>query len=276
MRRFLAALALTLCVPPAFAQNSSPISAAPPVAGRLPAQAGSGAAVVGKVGEIVSAWANAESISVTISNASPAVVTMTGNTFASRCVVASGSANKCVLPIYFTGLTGTSGVSNSTPYYVDPASISGNTFSIATSVANALAATDVNTTGTDSGTGVAATYIATASTPQPVLAIYLVPGDWDCNGNIGVLGVASTAPTLFLGILGTTPTGSPIFTNLEGSGFAVRATLTTGAQLEAQALGRKQISLSAQTLEYEDVTYSWSGGATNPTSAGKMVCRRAE
>lgn len=275
IKRTLLALCVALLAGSALAQSQPAIApTAAPVAGSLPAQASSGSATVGSLGEFVSAQANAESIAATFTNASPTVVTMTANTFGARCVIASTSANKCVLPVYFTGLVGTAGVSNATLYYVDPASVSGNTFKIATSVANAIAGTDVNTTGTDSGTGIAGMY-GTSNTPQAVAAINLTAGDWDCSGSTSNNGVTSTLPTIFVTTIANSIATSGVSTG-DGSASAITAAFTGGTTTNAFANAPHRFSLSAQSLVYLVMRETWTGGATNPVTAGLLRCRRAE
>jgi hypothetical protein len=224
---------------------------------------------IGYSGELITATANGESIAVTVSHASPAVVTMTGNTFAARCQDGSSNSALCVLPIYFTGLSGV-GISNNTAYFVDPASISGNNFSVATSVANALAATDVATTGTDSGTGIAAMYDTTSGTTQPMLEINLPGGDWTCSGSAYENGVASTAPTVMGASI--SPTGSSLNAGVAES--LLNLTFTTGAVPNGFAINPTPLSLATQTLEALNAKVTWTGGSTNPIWQGQLWCRR--
>lgn len=237
-------------------------------AGTLPAQTGATQASAGKVGELANAQVNGETIAVTLTNASPTVVTMTGNTFAARCIAQTGVI--CVLPIYFTSLTGTSGVSNLTQYFVDPASISGSTFKIATTIANALAGTDVNTTGTDSGTGVANGYITTTNTPQSIMALSLTPGDWDCSLQSTFIDVTSNVPTLI---------GSAVSASLNAlNGFSqarLTTTFVTGSAVQTLGTKATQELLSGQTTIFGNISEAWTGGA-NPTAAGELHCRRMQ
>jgi hypothetical protein len=268
------AIALLACVSVAHAQGVSfgplgPGATAPP--GQTPGVTDGTSAAAGKVGEVVTAQANAESIAATFTSGSPTVVTMAANTFGTRCSVAVGSANQCVLPVTFTGLVGTNGVANNTAYYVDPASISGSTFKIATSVANALAGTDVNTIGTDSGTGVAAAYITTTGVGQAVMAINVTPGDWQCTGNLGITGVASTAITvLIVGAAGAAGTLNVV----NGSAQQLVVNFIVGAFTSFLALPVFRRNSAAAGLVYWNASVGWTGGATNPTASGFEFCRR--
>lgn len=270
MRALVGLLIALLIAAPVAAQD---ITATPPSAGALPAQTSTGSANPGGLGEFVSAQANGESIAVTITNATPAVVTMTANTFAARCIVATGSANACYLPINFTGLAGTHGIANSTLYYVCPATISGSNFSIATSIANCLTATYVATSGTDSGTGVASLY-QTSGSPQAVAAINLTAGDWDCSGSTSNAGVTSTLPTAF-----QTTIASSIATNGstagDGSAAALNVAFTGGTSQNAFTNTPHRFSFSTITPVYLVTKETWSGGVTSPTTNGLLRCRRA-
>jgi hypothetical protein len=241
--------------------------------GQIPAQSSATNAGSGFVGEYASAKSNGESIAVTVSHATPAVITMTANTFASRCQVASGSPNKCSLPIYFTGLGGAAGLSNSATYWVDPATISGNTFSVATSAANALAGTDVATTNTDSGTGIASAYMATNATTQANAALSLSAGDWDCNAQESFVGVSSTAPTKLGGDISTSTTSMNVHDAISQQ---LGLTFTTGAQTNSLVLGYGEFLQGSQTIIYMTGIENWTGGATNPTVVGQLRCRRVQ
>lgn len=91
------------------------------------------------IGQIPAATPSASTVTITI--ASPAVVTWTGHGLAPNSTFVPTTTG--ALP---TGLTA------GTTYYVIGSSITTNTFQLATSVANAKAGTAVNTSGTQSGT----------------------------------------------------------------------------------------------------------------------------
>jgi hypothetical protein len=102
--------------------NGTPASALPTTIGQLPA-------------------ATPSASTVTISIASPAVITWTAHGLAPNSTIVFSSTG--ALP---TGL-----VANTT-YYLIGSSITTNTFEVATSVANAIAGIAINTSGTQSGT----------------------------------------------------------------------------------------------------------------------------
>jgi hypothetical protein len=145
---------------------------------------GSGAAagVVGEVASIhciVGTQAQAAT-TITVTIASPAVVTWTSHTF----VPSSGLANY-TCPINFTNSGGAlpTGITVGTNYYIDGSSVSGDTFEISDTASHALAGTNhVNTSGSQSGTQSA--YIGNLTTTGNVFngaGLQLVAGDWDCT-----------------------------------------------------------------------------------------------
>lgn len=243
-------------------------------AGFAPGNTTGAAAQSGAVGEYIAANSLAAGLSATISSGSPAVITATGNTLTSRCTIAVGSPAQCIMPVYFTGLAGTDGgtIVNNVTYFVDPASITGTTtFRLATTIANALAGTDINTSGTDSGTANFGGYLATSGAAQSMVAIYLPAGDWDCGGNITINGVASTAPTSMLG--GLSPTVNSI-NPVDASAFAFSPIFAAGAIGNSLPVGPKRFLFATQTLLHMTPNMAWTGGATNPTAVPFMRCRR--
>ncbi len=243
-------------------------TAATASAGTLPAQASTGVSSAGKLGEFATINNNFATCAATISNANPAVVTCT-NSYGARCTAQTGVS--CIFAVNFTGLAGSNGIANNTAYYVDPTSTTTAHFQIATSVANALAGTDVATTGTDSGTATYASYLTTSGTIQPILALNLTAGSWDCWGGIAFLGVSSTAPTRVDGNIYTIA-ASADFTS--DANLRQALTLTTGAQTDSWPVGKIAFSFSAATLVYLQADYLFTGGATNPTIGGRLSCRR--
>jgi hypothetical protein len=137
---------------------------------------------------------------ITVTIASPGVVTWTSHPF-------SGTAPRFdACPVVFT-TTGAlpTGITASTTYWVIPTTISGNNFSIATSVANAIAGTAINTSGTQSGTqtGTAGSVLTTA-TAKDVTGLALTAGDWDCSASLVRNLGATTSVTLLKSSISTT------------------------------------------------------------------------
>lgn len=138
-------------------------------------------AAAGAVGEYVEARFTGATATVTVTIASPAVVTWTSPPYAGSAT----TGTNWTAPISFT-TTGAlpTGITAATTYWVIGNTLSGNTFQIATSVANALAATPINTSGTQSGTQTANSlqnYAAT-TTATDCAALQLTAGDWDVRG----------------------------------------------------------------------------------------------
>lgn len=224
----------------------------------------------GMIGETAMINNAATSGSVTI--ALGGVVTWSGTPpFAVRCVTAT-TAVKCIPSIIFNTLvTGTTGIATNTQYYVDPASLSGSTFKVATSVPAALAGTDVVTSGTDSGTASNQGMLATSGVGQQTAALSLTPGVWACSGNFHAFGVSGTAPTLVE--VAVSPTGAAAFGN--GSAQQFSLPFTTGAVPLAMVTGiLTPITLSAQSTVSIFIGENWTGGATNPTYQSTLTCWR--
>lgn len=159
-------------------------------------------AAAGSVGQFITASCPGPTTTatITVTIASPGVVTWTSHPF-------SGTAPRFdACPVVFTtsGALPT-GITASTNYWVIPTTISGNNFSIATSVANAIAGTAINTSGTQSGTqtGTAGTVLSTGAT-KDVTGLALTAGDWDCSGFGDFQFGATTSYTNLTGSISTT------------------------------------------------------------------------
>jgi hypothetical protein len=156
-------------------------------------------ASVGSVGEYVYCVANpsgtpGSTTTVTITIASPGVVTwaahgLTGNS-----------------PVVFstTGALPT-GITAGTVYWVVGASITTNTFQIATSIANAIAGTAVNTSGSQSGVQSGQSEVPlTTGNPFNLCGVSLTAGDWDVAGSVYFDGNAATTIGYLFASVGTT------------------------------------------------------------------------
>jgi len=246
------------------------------IAGPIPAGAvitgvtdGSSAAA-GNVGEVQQMRANNTITTCTFSNGSQ-VITCTGNTIQSAgCVPATSST--CVQPIYFTttGALPTNFVA-STPYYIDPASYSGSTFKAATSVANAIAGTDITAGSAGSGThtGINRAFLSASGTLDSG-GISLPAGDWDCRGNLLLLPAGTTTVTAFqaaLNLTSATLTGS---TSL-GNQSVENATLTTGTTQGLAIEGGQVSGNAAKTLF---IVGNAGLGVSNAEFIPHIGCRR--
>lgn len=189
MRLIVGLLSFWLALIPALADGIfvPPTSVGTALPGQIPGTTTNDDAAAGKVGEYKSA-SNADtgqtggSSTVTITIASPGVVTW-GTTVPFVC--STGTAGGAVVNFTTTGALPT-GIVAGTNYYAICASISGNTFQIATSMDNAVAGTAINTSGSQSGvqTG-AATALITSNTTFDIASIQLTAGDWDVTSQIG-------------------------------------------------------------------------------------------
>lgn len=138
----------------------------------------------GSVGEVVSincivGAAAAAATTITVTIATPAVVTWSSHTF-----VPSTSLANYACPINFTTSSALpTGITVGTNYWIIGSSVSGDTFQISDTAAHALAGTNaVATSGSQSGTQSA--YIGALGTNGASFvgaAFALVAGDWDCN-----------------------------------------------------------------------------------------------
>lgn len=134
----------------------------------------------GTGGQYVSVLQNNATATITVTIASPGVVTWTASNLGLGNVV------------YFT-TTGAlpTGLTASTPYFVIP--VNANSFQLATTPANAIAGTAINTSGSQSGTHTGFNaYPLTAGSGSNVGFLNLSAGNWDVSCNVTFNGAAST------------------------------------------------------------------------------------
>lgn len=145
-------------------------------------------AATGYIGEYISNVAPNTTSTVTITIASPGVITWTAHGL---------TAN---IPVTFsTTISLPTGLTAGTTYYIVGASITANTFQVATTIANAILGTAVNTSGSQSGvqTGVSSVNLAN-NTAAAVTAIQLTAGDWDVYGTIQFVSAGSAIATAWI------------------------------------------------------------------------------
>lgn len=219
----------------------------------------------GNVGEVITSGlctGSANTATITVTIAAPAVVSWTTHGYTGACPVVFTTTG--ALP---TGLTA------GTTYYVVPSSITTGTFQVATTVANALAGTSITTTGTQSGTQTGTGGVAmTTTTAATVTGVVLTPGDWDCRAkNAHVLG-ASTSVTKLTASIATTPTtaGSQ---GIDGVTILSTAANVMGAAGTDLVIEPYRVSLAAATNYYlvEQDTFTVS----TDIGFGTLTCRRA-
>ena len=204
------------------------------------------------------AWNTNATITVTI--ASPAVVTWTGHGLYEGC------------PIIFTtsGALPT-GITAGTTYYVgrSPAT---NTFNISTSVANAAAGTFVNTSGSQSGTHTGTNHTTLRGTGAGTTELQMLNGIWTNKNSITLTNGAGGGTA---GIAANTATyvGSVYMTANGQTGTAFQPTKAAGGTNNIlglwNAYNRVRISSSAR-----DATGSWNYATTTWRASDASVSNR--
>jgi hypothetical protein len=223
---------------------------------------GGTAAPAGIVGQVITANCGDADASgtVTFTNASPTVVTWTSKQLTSG-----------VCPVYFTNSGGAlpTGVSANTTYYTDPASITTNTFQIATSIANAIAGTDVNTSSSGSGTQTAINSVHGVTTTNIYngAAVSLTAGNWICWGQ----GFASTSGNT-TALIAQVGTSSATFNTAGGYGSYNTGSWspTHGYTVNTMPM---PFSVSGTTTVYLSVRSDFSSGSDYLT--GEILCLRS-
>jgi hypothetical protein len=203
-------------------------------------------ATAGDVGEYRAAGQDTYTFAnVTISNASPGVVTYTAHPY-NTCRL-SAASTACVGAAFYLTTSGTlpTPLSPSTNYYICTV-IDANSFTLATSVANAIAGTCINTSSAGSGTHTghgAAIHVTTVA--LDVAGMSLAAGDWDVWITGQFVPAASTVVTQ--GVLSISQTSA---TSVLRNGFFGVVTLpaagNTGGNQSAVA-GPIRVSLSGTT-----------------------------
>ena len=265
MKKLLALLLALSLSSPAYAEvgaaDIGPLGTT--TGGNTPGTTTNDSAAPGNVGEIKSSTcpSAATTATVTISLASPGVVTWTTHGFTTAC------------PVVFT-TTGSlpAAIVSGTVYYVIPsgANFTTNTFSVATTLANALAGTGINTAtaSTPTTTGTAGAAEAT-TVAMGMTGLALTAGDWDCVGQLvrGLTG--STSVTLLKTSINTSIADGASNTGTLTQ-FATAANVM-GADV-MQIVGPVRISLSA-TTNYFLLGNDTFTASTNKTY-GTLRCRR--
>jgi hypothetical protein len=230
-------------------------------AGQIPGTATNDGASAGNVGEYVVSGASAANnigfgaTTVTITIASPAVVSWTSNPYYNSTATGNGCAS---LVVFGTSGSLPTGLTAGTNYYVTcDATFTASAFHVSSSVANAIAGTAINTSGSQSGTQTASNiYSATSGTAADFGGMSLSAGDWDVTGIVR-FGVAAT--TSITALKSEISTGSAI----SGTGYAVyqweTAAEVPGAPIQAP-MSTERVSLSATTTVFcgETATFTVS------------------
>lgn len=210
-------------------------------------------APTGAVGEVQQAITNGSTATVTITIASPGVVTWTAHGLLPGAAV-----------VFTTSGALPTGITASTTYYVLSV-LSANTFTIAATPGGTVIAT----TGTQSGTqtGTASVALSTA-TPANYVGLNLTPGDWDCTlqTNFGLTGASTTIAKSGFG------TTSATFLTAVGTFVNTPLILTTNTGVFSQVTTQTRFSLAATTLVYGIASSTFSAGSELAT--GNLYCRR--
>lgn len=157
-------------------------------------------AVAGFVGEYKECIGTNTNATVTISNASPAVITDTGHGLS-------------IAQVFYLTTTGglPTGLTASTNYFVSSAGYAANSYQVAPTVADAIAGTNsINTSSAGSGTHTRhnAAVLATV-TNQDVGGISLTAGDWDVDGLVRFQPGATTTINALQGWTNSTSATQP-------------------------------------------------------------------
>lgn len=217
-------------------------------------------AAAGEVGEFVTSTSTVATATVTISNASPGVISWTSHG------LTIGS------PVNFT-TTGAlpTGLSVGTRYYVSSQGFGVNSFSVSTSVANAFAGTSVNTSSAGSGTQTAINSAPiTTATSADVTGISLTAGDWDVWGSIFTQPAGPVAQTVVFAWVSSTSATIPTVPN--GGIMGLSIPFASGAGASAPVMPTR-FSLSATTTVFLSTQVVFTGGTGN-AAYGVLNARR--
>ncbi len=248
--------------------NVSFTAGATAAAGQLPGTATNDNASAGNVGEYAPSaggGATAASSTVTITNASPGVISWTAHNQSIGSVINFTTTGG--LP---TGLT------VGTNYYISSQGYAANSFSVSTTAANAIAGTSVNTSSAGSGTQTAvANGILASTTPINVGVLSLTAGDYDVWFNPVFNGATTTAVTNLQASISTTSatqnTAVGNFSTQAQNGVAIY-NLISGSIGVNLPVGPVRISLASTTNVF-GVAQSLFGTSTSNVS-GIIRARR--
>lgn len=218
-------------------------------------------APAGAVGEFIYAGSTANGTigqTVTITIASPAVITYTANGINLEPANSYGT-----VPVVFANSGGAlpTGIVAGTTYWVIPSTVTTNTFQIATSVANAFAGTPVNTSGSQSGTQSATLAVKSASsfTSYDAAALNLPAGTWDVNAVFGNLPASTTVTNSVAAWSSLASSTYPSALNAGGLYQMLGVSVTGSASSSLFAgTGVRRFSLNATTPVYCSGNTGWT------------------
>jgi len=229
------------------AGNSLKINGITVSRGQFPGTNSNDAATAGNIGELIASTSpNPGNATVTVTIASPAVVSFANHGIVGVCAVLFTTTG--ALP---TGLTA------STVYYTCADTNLGGTFKVATSIANALANTAVNTSGSQSGTHTGTQVIPlTTAVAKDLAAVQLTAGDWDIDGGSYILAAASTVVMTQYVSISTTLTTCDFSTGNFGGGAPSAAGATGPATVIS--MPNRRVSIAVPTIYYLVVQTSFT------------------
>lgn len=206
---------------------------------------------------------NASTATVTITIAAPGVITDTAHGITGACPV-----------IFTTSSSLPTGITSGTVYFVSPGSITANTYSLSTTVANALAGTLITTTGSQAGTQTrTAGAELTSTTAANITGLSLSQGSWDCRGNIGRVLNASTSVTKLVGGINGTSATQPS-TGGNGSTVISVAANVMGAGGTDSHVGPVRVNNTATGNTFLVATDTFSVSTDN--AFGTLSCSRVK
>lgn len=242
--------------------------------GQIPGTTTNDGASVGNIGEYFVSGSSSfnnlianNSATVTITIASPAVVSWTGNPYFLSTATNKGCGGAIVFST--TGALPT-GLTAGTTYYVTcDVTLTANAFHVSTSIDNAIAGTAINTSGTQSGTQTGTNSISlTNNTSVDFGGLSLTAGDWDVTGVVHFNPGATTSVTASLA---ATSSGS----QLSGTLYSIlRQAQAAEVPNSTYNLGMstERISLSATTTIYCGTLTFFT--VSTLTAAGECRARR--
>ena len=183
---------------------------------------------------------------------------------------AHGITGAC--PVVFTAGSQSTGVVSGTVYWTIPASITTNTYAIASSVATALAGSGLVITGT-AGSGQTQTDGAKYATTVAgnITGLTLSPGTWDCFG-VGFRTLAATTSVTQL-ITSISATSATVGTEGDpGTNYTSTAANVMAANTDVD-VGPTRLNLTAATNYYLVVKDTFT--VSTNSQGGSLTCRRA-
>lgn len=229
--------------------------------GQYPGTATNDSATAGNIGEVVAVNVTTGTATVTITIASPGVVSWT-----SHGLGCGGAVNFTTTGALPTGL------SVGTTYYITcGASLLTNSFQVSTSVANAIAGTSVNTSGTQSGThtGLSSATLSTGVT-NDVAGVSLTAGQWQCSGSVYFNPAGTTTMSALLTGINTVSASLP---NVGATDSRTEVRGNIGAGLfQTHSLAPTSFKLSATTTLFLSANSTFA--TSTMAAAGRLECVR--